>query len=194
MVSVSRSSCAKVQERVCRHEPSAHLVQAETPAASVYAAGFSNAISLGVISVPAKINVTTAPSSEILVNQSVNVVIMVPVLDNLSPTGSVTLYQGSTMVKKFHADQWNSDDSHNLYYGGFGDSHRHVRRGRQPGGFFHTPHGERIVVSIRTGGAVASTSTLTASPATPPRGPPITLTASVASTAAVAAASGQVQF
>jgi hypothetical protein len=76
-----------------------HVIKATTPAGGAYTAGVSNALSLAAIPVAAKVKLTATPNAVINVAQTMNVSIAVATEDNYAPTGTASLYEGSTLVK-----------------------------------------------------------------------------------------------
>jgi hypothetical protein len=155
----------------------AHLIQATTPAGGVYTAGTSNTLSLTAAPVTAKIGMTTSPSTGIVTNQQVNVVITVPTLNSIAPTGTVSLYQGATLIKT--SALTNGILVVPMSFTTVGQITLTAKyNGDANLGASSISINVNVASSpILTGGATASTSTLTASSATPPLGTPITLTA-----------------
>jgi hypothetical protein len=171
-----------------------HLIQATTSARGIFTAGTSNTLALTAAPVPVPITLTVTPNSGITVGQQVNVVVTVPGLDNFTPIGTVSLYQGSTLLETSTltngtltvATSFATSGKVTLTATYNGDPNLAVSSA--------TLAVNVSAVPVLTGGSATSATTLTASSATATLGTPITLTATVASTAGAAAASGAVEF
>ncbi len=77
----------------------AHLLQATLPAGGIYTAGASNTVSLTGTPVTPSVLVVPSPGSIVAVGQAVTVTVNVLTIDNFAATGSVSLYDGATLLK-----------------------------------------------------------------------------------------------
>ena len=77
----------------------AHQVEVTVPADASYTAATSNPITVSGTPIPAEIAVIPSPSSIVAPGQSVNIIVKVFSEDNYAPTGTASLFEGSTLLQ-----------------------------------------------------------------------------------------------
>jgi len=98
-VYLNRSMSTATFSKVSVPGSGAHLVQAIAPAGGAYAAGASNAVSLTGTPVTPAVLVIPSPSSTVATGQAVTITVSVLPTDNFTAAGSVSLYDGATLLK-----------------------------------------------------------------------------------------------
>jgi len=164
-----------------------HVLEATAAAGGVYTAATSNPLSLAAAPISAIVELAVTPQPVINVGQTVEVTITVPTEENFVPTGTVSLYNGTTLVKT--AALTNGVLTVPTSFASTGNYTLTAKYNGDPN---LASASAEITIDVTT----PSTTTLAASATTAVQGKPITLTASVASTAPgnAAATSGVVEF
>jgi hypothetical protein len=164
----------------------AHLVQAIAPAGGAYAAGASNAVSLTGTPVTPAVLVIPSPSSTVATGQAVTITVSVLPTDNFIATGSVSLYDGATLLKT--ATLTNGQITDTVTFTAVGTHNLSATYG----GSASLTTASSAITPLYV--AAASSTTLSLSSIQVAAGTPVQLTATTVNSAKASATAGTVNF
>jgi hypothetical protein len=166
-----------------------HKILVNSPAASPYTSANSNAITLAALPVPADVVVQPSPGSTVTAGQAVTLTARVLPIDNFIPTGTISFFNGTMLVKT--TTLTNNQAVYSTTVSAAGTYT-----------FSATYNGDANLLAASSPATpiyvvptnATSKTSLTLSAATAPRGTPVTLTAKVVNAANVAVTPGVINF